>query len=766
MERATSRALLCLSLFLVLLPLVLEKPGWPAGLKSDEPAYYLMALSLAYDRDLEVEPHDLRRLFDEFPYHPVRNLILATDDGWHTVYFGKPYIYSLFAAPAARLFGASGMVAFNMALTMLMVWLGAWFLRRHNRDATAALFSAGFFLASAGAGYVFWIQPEVFNMTAIAVCLYLGLTEGDSRRFHGRWARLLASPELRCLGSGAALALAAYNKPMLGLLGLPVLFACWQRRRPRALGAWILGAALSAALVMGLAMALFGHPSAYLGMTRGGQQICSPHEIPVEPAAPPAAPPAASPATAPLPSAPPAAAAVETAAVAKDPPRASWYWMFRIPRFHPPEVLENLGYFLWGRHTGLFLYFPFSLLAVALFLLHRRRSAAGWVLLGSLAAVAAVFLLWIPYNWQGGGGFFGNRYYVNAYPGFLFLVGRIAPAGILALGYALGGLLLGPSLLTPMGRSIPWPTLQAHVRNFPFPLFPLEHSLREIPGYLTERYAGARLKARRDQVQLRGGRFWVHGASTVEIWIQRTEPIESFTFHVQSFAAPNDVRLRLGSAEQRLHFPQGAAPAPRQVLLAPEGPTRVRSVRGTPVYAYRLEVLTRHGEVRPWTRLFPPQDCTYFPAATAQQESFYVGAVLAYMGAPERVNKDLYAVEWGEPGVPPRVAAGETFTVETRVRNVSGETWPADMPTRVALAYRWESAAGEVVEANGLRTYLETEVPPGGLVVMPQQVLAPPEPGRYTLTLDLVYELVAWFSWKNDGDVYRVPVDVAPAPEK
>ena len=69
-----------------------------------------------------------------------------------------------------------------------------------------------------------------------------------------------------------------------------------------------------------------------------------------------------------------------------------------------------------------------------------------WLTLLSLASVALFFLIWIPFNWHGGGGFVGNRYFVNVYPGFLFLVTRIRPTWITAAGYGLAGLLLGAAL--------------------------------------------------------------------------------------------------------------------------------------------------------------------------------------------------------------------------------------------------------------------------------------------------------------------------------
>ena len=764
MERTASLAFLCLTAFLVLSPLVLEKPGWPAGLKADEPAYYLMALSLARDGDLRCDLGDLRRLFDEFPYQPVENLILATDDGWHTIYFGKPYLYSLFAAPAAGLFGASGVVAFNFALMAGMIWLGTRYLKRYNTDAVALLFAAGFFLLSGGFIYVFWLHPEVFNMAAVTASLYLGLAEPGEAWARRRWGRLLASPAARAFGSGAALVLAAYNKPMLALLGLPALFFLARRRTWKALAAWAAGFALCLGLVVGLAMALTGHASAYLGMTRGGKRVCSPREMPFSPTMAPlptadgVVPAADAGGGEPGPTAGGEPAEPEAAAADKPSPRGSWTWMFRLPRMNPREVSENLGYFLWGRHAGLFLYFPFSLLAAILFLVHGRRSALRWVVLGSLAAVALVFVLWIPANWQGGGGFVGNRYFVNAYPGFLFLVTRVAPAWIHLAGYALGGLLLGPTIFTPMGRAIPWPTLQAHVRNFPYPLFPLELSLREVPGYVRHEFAGVAFRGPRDRFLPRGPAFWVHGAATTELWIQTLEPLGTLLFQVASPAVPNEVVLAAGGTEARLSFAPGRS-KPRRVELRPE-PTRIRSVRGTRVYAYRLEVTATTGEVRAWTKRYPPLDCDYFPQNLELEEPFYVGAELIYLGPPERLEKDLYAVEWGECRAPTRVEAGEVFTVDTRVRNRSGESWPIDPPTRVRLSYRWENAAGEVVVESGRRTGLAEVVEPGGLVAVAQEVEAPAEPGSYVLVLDLVYELVAWFSWENGGNVYRLPVEV------
>src|SRR5436190_21283546 len=313
MSRPVALGLACLSLFLLGFPLTVRKPGLPTNLKADEPAYYLMALSIARDHDLRVEVRDIDRLFEEFPFGPTRNLILTSDDDWHTVHFGKPLAYSLLAAPFAALWGANGMVLLNALLVVGMVWMGAFYLRRYNDDGIAALASAGFFLMSTAFAYVFWLQPEVFNMACVALCLFLGfrprdgadLTAADLERTPDLPASLLAMAV-----SGAALVPAALNKPMFLAVALPVWFTALRARQVKGLAAWFLGALLSLALFAGLSLRATGHAMAYFGGERVGAVVCEPGKMPpmaMPSATVPTSPPAA---TTSVPSLSPAATAV------------------------------------------------------------------------------------------------------------------------------------------------------------------------------------------------------------------------------------------------------------------------------------------------------------------------------------------------------------------------------------------------------------------------------------------------------------------------
>lgn len=718
------------ALFFLILPLTLEKPGWPASLKADEPAYAMMAESLAFDGDLELRREDLRRVFDEFPYGPVSNLILMTTDGWHTVHYGKPYVYSLFAAPFAGLFGANGLVFLNMALTLLMVWMGGRWLARFNPAGWAYLFSAGFFFLSAGFGYVFWLQPEVFNMASVMACLYLGLhLVPDSG---GRRALLLAAL------SGAALAPAVYNKPMLAALGLPVLWLLASRKHWSRLGAWLAGAVVAMGLIAGLAMALTGEPTPYLGVERQGVTLCHPDEMPVEPEPP-------------------------SEIGRPDPERptgGAWSWIFRIPDTSVTELSESLGYFVVGRHTGLLLYFPFTVLCLILFLLHGRHRSTGWVLLGSLVAVALFFVLFIPYNWQGGGGFLGNRYYVNAVPGFLFLTTRLRPRLLVPLGWALGGLLLGPLLFSPFARTGAEPTLQSHVRNFPYPLFPLEHSLREVPGYHRLWIGDRRFVGRRDVVLPRGEHLWIRGASEVELWMMGPEPLERAVFQVTNVAPGQRIRIDMGDETRVLEYgevpPEGEV---RRIDLAPGEPYRLRRQGDMTIYVYRLEIEPETGRVREWTRHMPPPRCESFAYNPSWQESFYLGASLLYLGDGEGLDRDLYEVTWEEVAAPSTLEPGQTVELPVVVVNRSEHPWPAAGPARVKVSYHWLTPEGEPVLWNAQRTDLPRPVPPGEPVSLAVPVTAPEEPGTYLLEMDLIYEHVAWFGQRGAA-TFRTPVEV------
>src|SRR5690606_14114901 len=124
-------------------------------------------------------------------------------------------------------------------------------------------------------------------------------------------------------------------------------------------------------------IALTGHASAYLGGERAGFKISDFTKVPFTPAEPVA----------------PSGNAADGPAVAPatERPQNTWWWIFRTPPLEQ-RTLTNFGLFFVGRHTGLFLYAPFVLVALLLFLVHGRRSTERWLVLLSAALVALSFL--------------------------------------------------------------------------------------------------------------------------------------------------------------------------------------------------------------------------------------------------------------------------------------------------------------------------------------------------------------------------------------
>jgi hypothetical protein len=772
MSPATRLALAALSLFLLAMPIGVPKPGLPQTLKADEPAYYMQAQSLAFDRDARCEARDLRRLFAEFPYAPANNVVLTTDDGWRTVFYGKPFLYPLFAAPFVAVWGANGMVLANMLLFVAMIWMGAVHLRRFNADGLAALFAALYFLASVAFSYVFWLQPEVFNMASVMAALFVGLEAMGERDTAWRrrlgWLRSWA-PAL----SGALLALGVFNKPMLLAFALPVWVQGWSlgggaRGLLRAFLRWCAGFATVMALAAGGSYWLIGHASPYLGGERAGLSVLGQQEVPRVASSSALAP------LAPVPAkggaavaASPGAASANAAAPAQ--PRRTWWWILRVPQVPLGEFLEDLRYFFVGRHTGLVLYLPFALLAALLFAWSRPRDAVRWATLAAAVAFVLFVQLFIPFNWHGGGGFVGNRYFVNAYPALLFLVTAVAPRWLLPLAAGWAGLALGTLILSPFGRPVPFPTLQAHVRGSVFARFPLELSLKELPGYWhgpLGGLAGLAPVVRRDLVIDRGDTLWLHGATPIEIWLQSERPIEDLVLALRVPSPQDRVRLRFGRQRQEVNFEPGHDDAWRRVTLRPGEPDRVRRRGGRQLFAYRLEIATGSGEVRHWTAEYPPPKSDTFAHNRTSEESFFVGAEALFLGGTADLAAPLFAASWEACDIPASVPAGSAFSVPVRLRNRSPVVWPAAGAASVRLAYHWRSGRSPALTLwEGGRTALAEDLQPGATVEIPVRIEAPATPGAWELSIDPLREHVGWFSERGvEPCRRRVLVESPPLP--
>jgi hypothetical protein len=510
----------CVSVLLLGLAATLYKIHFPPGPIADEPAYVMMTQSIWHDHDLSFDRRDLDRAYRIWDQGP-NGLILSSPDGGKTMRYGKPFVYPLAAVPFYALFGVQGMVVFNMALLLAMLWAAWWFWRKESGHV--GLFLGGFFFASAAFCYVFWLQPEVFDMA----CAFFPLLIWQVVRRRQVWS--WREPVL--LGvAGLLLAAGFVSKEPMGLLAAPIgIDLLWQRRF-RGLLALAAPGLAGLALLFAAQWHLTGGYSAYRGIQRRSFES----EYPFE-------------------------SQRDFWAVYRNTSFGSWsaLGIETTPRM----LLADLGYFVYGRHTGLLPYFPFALFAVALYLVG-PKDRSQHLLLAAIAAYCLVLLLMRPNNYHGGMGAVGNRYFAGIYPALLFLPGRIAARRSLLLPFAAAGLWTASVAAVPLMQLAPEPTLQAHVRSAAFQALPLELTLiAKIPGYFLRTWPGGvwvvpKQNFYAEERHPRG--VWVRGASRSEVVVVSPAPVDRLRFNVYSLSDLNEVTFDSGVERVRVRFDSDA----------------------------------------------------------------------------------------------------------------------------------------------------------------------------------------------------------------
>src|SRR5687768_15360355 len=124
-------------------------PQTAMGIQSDEATYYMMGHSLVEDGDLTYRRDDLVRVWKEFESGPSGvflkqgsdvlewGLMLRPPFFWtraqpdpdgSRLFYGKSFVYPLFAAPFVKLFGTNGFLFFHALLLAGVTWCAYLFL--------------------------------------------------------------------------------------------------------------------------------------------------------------------------------------------------------------------------------------------------------------------------------------------------------------------------------------------------------------------------------------------------------------------------------------------------------------------------------------------------------------------------------------------------------------------------------------------------------------------------------------------------------------
>ncbi len=105
---------------------------------------------------------------------------------------------------------------------------------------------------------------------------------------------------------------------------------------------------------------------------------------------------------------------------------------------------------------------------------------------------------------------------------------------------------------------------------------------------------------------------------------------------------------------------------------------------------------------------------------------------------------------------PTKLRPGQKELLEVTVKNIGNATWPAhgrsgDGYFQVNLGNVWFAGDARITDNPYLRSGLPNDVPPGATVTLPLEITAPGKPGEYLLQIDLVQEMVSWFSEKGNN---------------
>jgi hypothetical protein len=547
------------------LAIAVDFPRAALGFQSDESTYYMMGYSLALDGDLTYRREDLTRVWREFSTGPSGVFLKKGRDivDWgfmrrppfvwtqtvedpqvlSRLFFGKSFIYPLFAAPFVRLFGTNGFLIFHALLLSLVTWCGYVFLHTRMSAGVAAVLSAGFVMASVVPLYFVWIAPELFNFSLVLFAyfcwLYKEVAPLEQPPPSGmRWLRRPSSDAL----ASVLLGVLTFSKVTNALLFPPIVaWHLWRREWRRAIVNSVVFAVVAAGL-FAVNLAISGDWN-YQGLGRATFYA----EYPMQ-----------------------TEHSGFGVGTTKERNEALTEIIFDR-RVFATNLVHSLTYFFVGRYAGLIPYFFPAVFALVSFVVRIRRQPA-WLYLVIAAAVGQmlVFVIGTPYTWNGGGGSVGNRYFMNAYALFLFALPVTQRLWVALTPWIVGSLFVAPLVLNPFYSSF-YPGNYA--KHGPLRMFPVEltlvydwpintdtgrvrlwfgdHEGRRDPGFQVYFFDDNAYPPEGDKS------FWVKGESRSEFLIKTDRPMKQAIITLTAGAVPTEVGVTIAGRSQTVALRAG-----------------------------------------------------------------------------------------------------------------------------------------------------------------------------------------------------------------
>ena len=381
-------------------------------LAGDQANFVLQAQSLRHGANLSFDSEDLRR-WSEFGWadKPYGLFYRATDDGW---VFAKPYGYSAYLVPFMAVLGeARGIAVANGMLLAALIAVVVALLRLRMTGPVVPLVATACVFASAAPFYGWVVHTEVFLAVLVGAACWLVIRHFDT----GSYASGLSAVIVVAFAFSEKATLAFVFAPVLLLM--LVKLGNWRRR-------------VGVVAVGGAAVLVFVSP--YLWYSDGqhwnpyqGERYYSFGEVPFD--------------------------GVSSAndVRMKSADRNHYFSaeafgrVGRAPEAIPQSALTTVV----GRHTGLLVFAPMSLIALA-YTVRRWRDAdqVARLLLAGTVAYLLLYVLLLPRFYVGGSSF-GNRYFVQISTATVAVLVLSPMRSATMIRAAVGSLMMSVVLLWP-----------------------------------------------------------------------------------------------------------------------------------------------------------------------------------------------------------------------------------------------------------------------------------------------------------------------------
>lgn len=444
---------------IILIILIISSNYSPIHRWGDTSTYYMQIDSIEHEFDIKYEYRDIKRAFaNRFDDLPAGLHLVANSEG--ELFYGKEYTYALFASPFFSAFGTNGILLFNAFMFFLMICMGYIYLRFENPQILSFLLSSSFFFMSTCYLYIYWIHAEIYNLFLIMSGLFFWFiyirNTNDIENYKHKWAIFVYF-------SAVIFSLATFAKTPNLVCILPIIiYEIYSKRFKNVIFISIVFCTTTIFFYMVYYFVTgninpYNLQYVYLSSTGypfwdGNEYNCGYPML-----------------------------------LGESLFKSS---IFSLSGFY--LISHNLFYYFFGRFTGTFWYYPFSILSIyCLICTISKRKLSNIYFARFLIAVSIIINIFIylylsyenPYlNYFGGSHAVGNRYFY-IYPAFLFLIGSININKKTLTVFTIVAIIclscVVPIILTPIETSA---SPIKHTNYLPYRAMPLEYTLiQDLP---------------------------------------------------------------------------------------------------------------------------------------------------------------------------------------------------------------------------------------------------------------------------------------------